>query len=77
MVVGEASPRGQRRQTPAGCQAAVFHECTALALGAEAEILKSEQDGDCEGVIERATILKNGKLTERYAYLKNYLEGKE
>ncbi|NOU19693.1 MAG: alanine dehydrogenase [Bacteroidales bacterium] len=33
--------------------------------------------GDCEGVIERATILKDGKLTEKYSYLKNYLEGKE
>lgn len=33
--------------------------------------------GDCEGVIERATILKNGKLTERYSYLQEYLDGKE
>ena len=33
--------------------------------------------GDCDGVIERATILKDGKLTEKYSYLKNYLEGKE
>jgi len=32
---------------------------------------------DCEGVIERATILKDGKLTPRYAYLQDYLEGKE
>ena len=32
---------------------------------------------DDAGIIERATITKDGKLTERYAYLKDYLEGKE
>ena len=32
---------------------------------------------DDTGMIERASITKDGKLTERYAYLKNYLEGKE
>jgi len=32
---------------------------------------------DNTGMIERATIAKDGKLTERYAYLKDYLEGKE
>jgi hypothetical protein len=32
---------------------------------------------DCDGVIERATILKDGKLTPRYAYLQDYLDGKE
>ena len=32
---------------------------------------------DEEGVVQRATILKNGKLTERYSYLQAYLEGKE
>ena len=32
---------------------------------------------DEEGVIERATIVKDGKLTERYQYLQAYLEGKE
>ncbi len=30
---------------------------------------------DTEGIIERGTILKKGKLTERFAYLKDYLEG--
>lgn len=30
---------------------------------------------DDEGVIERATILKNGQLTDRFSYLKDYLEG--
>ncbi|QCR23854.1 NAD(P)-dependent oxidoreductase [Pontibacter sp. SGAir0037] len=29
-------------------------------------------NGDAEGVLERGTIAKEGKLTERYAYLKNY-----
>jgi len=32
---------------------------------------------DDSGIIERATITKNGKLTEPYAYLKDYLEGQE
>ena len=32
---------------------------------------------DDTGMIERATIAKNGKLTEPYTYLQNYLEGKE
>lgn len=32
---------------------------------------------DDSGIIERATIAKDGKLTERYAYLQDYLEGKE
>ncbi|MGD9976553.1 MAG: NAD(P)-dependent oxidoreductase [Bacteroidales bacterium] len=32
---------------------------------------------DCEAIIERATIIKNGVLTPRYAYLQNYLEGNE
>ena len=31
---------------------------------------------DKEGIIERATILKKGKLTPRFAYLQDYLEGK-
>ncbi|MCK5029553.1 MAG: hypothetical protein KAR57_07960 [Bacteroidales bacterium] len=32
---------------------------------------------DDTGMIERATIAKDGKLTERYAYLQDYLIGKE
>ncbi|HRW63861.1 MAG TPA: hypothetical protein P5132_10245, partial [Bacteroidales bacterium] len=32
---------------------------------------------DDTGMIERATIAKDGKLTERYAYLQDYLDGKE
>jgi len=31
---------------------------------------------DDKGVIERATITKNGQLTEKYKYLKDYAEGK-
>jgi len=32
---------------------------------------------DKDGVIERATIAKGGKLTERFAYLENYVKGIE
>lgn len=31
---------------------------------------------DSDGIIERATIVKNGNLTERYSYLQDYLEGR-
>ncbi|MEQ8925930.1 MAG: NAD(P)-dependent oxidoreductase [Fulvivirga sp.] len=31
---------------------------------------------DSEGVIERATITKDGKLTDRFKYLQNYVDGK-
>jgi alanine dehydrogenase len=31
---------------------------------------------DSEGVVKRATIVKEGKLTDHYSYLKDYLEGK-
>ncbi|MDF4202199.1 NAD(P)-dependent oxidoreductase [Maribacter sp. SA7] len=32
---------------------------------------------DKDGVLERARMTQNGKLTERYAYLKDYVDGKE
>jgi len=32
---------------------------------------------DADGVLQRAKITENGKLTERFSYLQNYLEGKE
>jgi hypothetical protein len=32
---------------------------------------------DSEGIIERATIVMNGQLTEKFAYLQDFLEGKE
>jgi hypothetical protein len=31
---------------------------------------------DSEGIVERATIVENGKLTDSYSYLQDYLEGK-
>lgn len=34
-------------------------------------------NGDADGVLERAKITENGKLTPRFAYLQNYLDGKE
>jgi len=30
---------------------------------------------DGEGIIKRATICENGRLTERYSYLQDYLDG--
>ena len=41
------------------------------------EILQSLLENDKKGIIERATIAKDGKLTNKFAYLQNYLEGKE
>jgi len=32
---------------------------------------------DIDGVLERATILKNGKLTQKYSYLQDFLDGNE
>jgi len=34
-------------------------------------------NGDRTGVLERAKMTENGKLTERYAYLQAYVDGKE
>lgn len=34
-------------------------------------------DNDREGILERARMTKQGKLTERYGYLQNYVDGKE
>lgn len=34
-------------------------------------------NGDADGVLARAKITENGKLTPRFAYLQNYLEGNE
>ncbi|WP_281542535.1 NAD(P)-dependent oxidoreductase [Maribacter aestuarii] len=33
-------------------------------------------NGDKEGVLERARMTKNGKLTKRYSYLQDYVDGK-
>lgn len=40
-------------------------------------ILPHLLNGDKEGIIEKATICKNGKLTEKYSYLQNYVDGNE
>jgi len=34
-------------------------------------------DGDANGVLERARMTQNGKLTKRYTYLQDYVDGKE
>ncbi len=34
-------------------------------------------NGDVDGVLERALMTKNGKLTERFSYLQDYIDGKE
>lgn len=34
-------------------------------------------NGDKDGVLERARMTQNGKLTERYSYLQDYVDGKE
>ena len=34
-------------------------------------------NGDADGILERARMTKNGKLTPRYTYLQNYVDGKE
>lgn len=34
-------------------------------------------NGDADGILERARMTQNGKLTKRYAYLQNYVDGLE
>lgn len=34
-------------------------------------------NGDKDGVLDRSRMTKNGKLTERFSYLQNYVDGKE
>ncbi len=34
-------------------------------------------NGDADGVLERALMTKNGKLTEKFSYLQDYVDGKE
>ena len=40
-------------------------------------VIPSFFNGDRDGVLERAQMTKNGKLTPRYAYLQDYVDGKE
>jgi alanine dehydrogenase len=41
------------------------------------KILPAFFDGDKDYILERATITKDGKLTDRYSYLQDFVEGKE
>ena len=34
-------------------------------------------NNDADGILERSRMTKDGKLTERYAYLQDYVDGKE
>ncbi len=40
-------------------------------------VLPAFFNGDTDGILERANITKNGKLTEKYSYLQDYVAGKE
>ena len=40
-------------------------------------VIPSFFNNDKDGVLERARMTQNGKLTERYAYLQDYVDGKE
>ncbi|MCK5730251.1 MAG: alanine dehydrogenase [Draconibacterium sp.] len=40
------------------------------------KVFPSLFENDADGVIERASITKNGKLTERFSYLQNFADGK-
>lgn len=40
------------------------------------EVIPAFFNDDKDGVLERALITKNGKLTERFAYLQDYVDGK-
>lgn len=41
------------------------------------EVIPAFFNGDADGVLQRARMTQNGKLTERYAYLQDYADGKE
>ena len=40
-------------------------------------VIPSFLDGDKSGILQRSQMTENGKLTERFSYLQDYLEGKE
>ncbi len=42
-----------------------------------AHVIPAFFNGDKDGVLQRARMTQNGKLTERYAYLQDYVDGKE
>jgi len=41
------------------------------------QVIPAFFNGDVDGVLERAKMTENGKLTERYAYLQAYVDGRE
>ncbi len=41
------------------------------------QVIPAFFNGDVDGILERARMTKNGKLTERYAYLQAYVDGRE
>lgn len=41
------------------------------------QVIPAFYNGDADGILERARMTKNGKLTPRYAYLQDYVDGKE
>jgi len=43
----------------------------------EKHIIPAFFNGDKDGVLQRAKMTENGKLTERFAYLQDYVDGKE
>lgn len=50
---------------------------TDFGKGLMEKVFPSLFGEDSEGIIARASITKDGKLTEKYSYLQNFLEGKE
>lgn len=40
-------------------------------------VIPAFYDNDASGILERACMTRNGKLTERYRYLQDYVDGKE
>lgn len=40
-------------------------------------VIPAFYNGDKDGILERAKMTENGKLTPRYAYLQDYVDGKE
>jgi hypothetical protein len=41
------------------------------------KIIPAFFNGDADGILERARMTKNGQLTPRYAYLQDYVDGKQ
>lgn len=41
------------------------------------EVIPAFFDGDSQGILARAQMTKNGKLTKKYSYLQNYVDGLE